>query len=214
MMQPPVRQARGKEPAGKSRKREISASMMTLGVAALVGCAWAIGRWGGFTAGSTLGYNLGLAGGLMMLLLFSYPLRKHFRFMRGFGPAKHWFALHMALGILGPLFILAHSRFHVGSINAGIALASMSLVAISGIVGRFIYTRIHHGLYGHRANHALDTPSHCLYPMRARTESALQDPRPQPGLGPCQISASPQGGQETGLDLSAERAAGRSVQHV
>jgi hypothetical protein len=152
MMQPPVRQAGGKEPAGKSRKREISASMMTLGVAALVGCAWAIGRWGGFTAGSTLGYNLGLAGGLMMLLLFSYPLRKHFRFMRGFGPAKHWFALHMALGILGPLFILAHSRFHVGSINAGIALASMSLVAISGIVGRFIYTRIHHGLYGHRAN--------------------------------------------------------------
>ena len=72
--------------------------------------------------------------------------------MHGFGPAKYWFAGHMTLGILGPLFILVHSNFQVGSINAGIALASMSLVAGSGIIGRFIYTRIHHGLYGRRAS--------------------------------------------------------------
>jgi hypothetical protein len=136
----------------RPRRREIGAPAMLLGVTLLVVCAWAIGRWGGYTAGSDTGYNLGLAGGVMMLLLFLYPLRKHFRFMHGFGPAKYWFALHMTLGILGPLFILAHSRFHVGSINAGIALASMSLVAGSGIAGRFIYTRIHHGLYGRRAN--------------------------------------------------------------
>ena len=152
MMQPPGRLEATEPSPAKPRKREVSASVMTLGVTLLVGCAWAIGRWGGFTAGSTIGYNLGLAGGIMMLMLFSYPLRKHFRFMHGFGPAKYWFALHMTLGILGPLFILAHSRFHVGSVNAGIALASMSLVASSGIIGRFIYTRIHHGLYGRRAN--------------------------------------------------------------
>lgn len=125
---------------------------MTLGVTLLVICAWAISRWGNFTAGSEIGYNLGLAGGLMMVLLFLYPLRKHFRFMHSFGPAKYWFAGHMALGILGPLFILVHSNFKIGSINAGIALASMSLVAGSGIIGRFIYTHIHHGLYGRRAS--------------------------------------------------------------
>lgn len=152
MMQPPGRLEAAEAPIVKPRKREVSASVMTLGVTLLVACAWAIGRWGGFTAGSATGYNLGLAGGIMMLMLFSYPLRKHFRFMHGFGPAKYWFAMHMTLGILGPLFILAHSRFHVGSVNAGIALASMSLVAMSGIIGRFIYTRIHHGLYGRRAN--------------------------------------------------------------
>lgn len=152
MLQPSDRPDAAKPLAGKSRRKEVGASAMILGVTVLVGFAWAIGRWGGFTAGSKTGYNLGLAGGIMMLLLFSYPLRKHFRFMHGFGPAKYWFSLHMALGILGPLFILAHSRFHVGSVNAGIALASMSLVALSGIIGRFIYTRIHHGLYGHRAN--------------------------------------------------------------
>jgi hypothetical protein len=111
-----------------------------------------MGQWGGFEPGSEMGYNLGLAGGIMMLVLFLYPLRKHFRFMHGLGPARYWFALHMAMGILGPLFILAHSRFQVGSVNAGVALGSMCLVAGSGIVGRFIYTKIHHGLYGRRAS--------------------------------------------------------------
>ncbi|MBW8370076.1 MAG: hypothetical protein K0M66_03740 [Thiobacillus sp.] len=151
-MQAPLRLEAATAAPAKPRKREIGAAAMTLGVTLLVVCAWAISRWGGFTAGSETGYNLGLAGGIMMLLLFLYPLRKHFRFMHGFGPAKYWFAGHMTLGILGPLFILVHSNFKVGSINAGIALASMSLVASSGIIGRFIYTRIHHGLYGRRAN--------------------------------------------------------------
>jgi hypothetical protein len=151
-MQVPLRQEAAKAAVPKPRKREMGASAMLLGVTLLVVCAWAISHWGGFAAGSDVGYNLGLAGGIMMLLLFLYPLRKHFRFMHGFGPAKYWFAGHMTLGILGPLFILVHSNFHVGSINAGIALASMVLVAGSGIIGRFIYTRIHHGLYGRRAN--------------------------------------------------------------
>jgi hypothetical protein len=152
MMQPPVRLDATEAAPAKPRKRELGASTMLLGVSLLVACAWGVSRWGGYTAGSSAGYNLGLVGGIMMLLLFLYPLRKHFRFMHGFGPAKYWFALHMTLGILGPLFILVHSRFQVGSVNAGIALASMSLVASSGIVGRYIYTRIHHGLYGRRAN--------------------------------------------------------------
>jgi hypothetical protein len=152
IMQSPVGFGMAEAPPAKPRKREVGAKTMMLGVSLLVSGAWAFSRWGGYSAGSNAGYNLGLAGGVMMLLLFLYPLRKHFRFMHGFGPAKYWFALHMTLGILGPLFILVHSRFQVGSVNAGIALASMSLVAGSGIVGRFIYTRIHHGLYGRRAS--------------------------------------------------------------
>lgn len=138
--------------ASKPKRREANYWLFVVGVVALVLCAWLIGRWGGFEPGSEVGYNLGLAGGIMMLLLFTYPLRKHVRFMHGLGPAKYWFALHMAMGILGPLFILAHSRFSVGSVNAAVALASMCLVAGSGIIGRFIYTKIHHGLYGRRAS--------------------------------------------------------------
>jgi len=118
---------------------------------ALLLLAWLIGRSGAYTSGSQVGYALGLCGGVMMLLLFLYPLRKHVRFMHAWGANRYWFAAHMLFGILGPLFILMHSTFRIGSLNAGVALATMLLVAGSGIVGRFIYTRLHHGLYGERA---------------------------------------------------------------
>ena len=103
-----------------------------------------------------LGYNLGLAGGLMMLVLLLYPLRKRFRFASKMGALPKWFRWHMLLGILGPLTIIFHSTYHVyipyihpiGSPNAAVAMFSMLLVAGSGIFGRFFYTKIHHGLYG------------------------------------------------------------------
>jgi hypothetical protein len=46
------------------------------------------------------------------------------------------------------LLILLHSTFHVGSLNAAVALYSMIIVALSGVVGRFIYSRVHKGLRG------------------------------------------------------------------
>jgi hypothetical protein len=119
-------------------------------VCALAAAAWLWSRYGGYAAGSGVGYYLGVAGGIALLLVFLYPLRKRIRFLQTWGATRRWFALHMACGIGGPILILAHCSFQVSSINAGVALASLLLVAASGIVGRFIYTRIHHGLYGTR----------------------------------------------------------------
>ena len=45
----------------------------------------------------------------------------------------------MVLGIGGPLLILVHSTFQVGSLNAAVALYSMISWPRSGVVGRFIY---------------------------------------------------------------------------
>lgn len=101
-----------------------------------------------FKAGDDVGYWLGVAGATMMLLLFSYPLRKHFRFTQGWGAVKGWLVLHMVLGVGGPLLILVHSGFRFGSLNAGVALYSMIIVALSGVVGRFIYARVNRGLHG------------------------------------------------------------------
>ncbi len=112
--------------------------------------AWMVAGGEMYKAGSRLGYNLGLAGGLMMLALLLYPLRKRVRFMDRLGPMRHWFRLHMIFGIGGPLLILFHSTFRIGSMNARVALYSMLLVAVSGIVGRFVYRHIHRGLYGSR----------------------------------------------------------------
>lgn len=113
--------------------------------------AWIVRRDGLYTSSSDFGYWLGVVGGSLMLVLLIYPLRKRFRALSVLGPLKHWFRFHMVAGVAGPLIVLFHATFRVGSFNAAIALASMLLVVASGIVGRVIYRRIHHGLYGSRA---------------------------------------------------------------
>ena len=105
-----------------------------------------------YKPGVGFGYYLGLVGGVMMLLMLLYPVRKHLQFTRSWGPLRYWFMLHMIFGIGGPGLILFHTTFHVRSLNAGVALYSMLLVVASGIIGRFIYKRIHHGLYGRKSN--------------------------------------------------------------
>lgn len=110
-------------------------------------------RWrdaGYITAEHGLGYALGIVGGVMMALLLLYPLRKkQARFFR-WGAIRYWFRMHMIFGVLGPVIILYHSSFKLGAINSNVALISMLLVAGSGLVGRYFYTRIHYGLYGAR----------------------------------------------------------------
>ena len=97
------------------------------------------------------GYWLGIIGGSLMLALLVYPLRKRVPALAVIGSVRFWFRTHMVLGILGPLAILYHSNFSLGATNSNVALACMLLVASSGLVGRYLYARIHHGLYGQKA---------------------------------------------------------------
>ena len=103
------------------------------------------------TAESGLGYALGIIGGVLMLLLLLYPLRKRARFMQRLGPVKWWFRSHMILGIVGPMCILFHCNFHLGALNSNVSLLCMTLVASSGLIGRYLYSKIHYGLYGRKA---------------------------------------------------------------
>jgi hypothetical protein len=96
------------------------------------------------------GYWLGIIGGSLMLSLLLYPLRKKVRFLHRLGSTRRWFRMHMILGLLGPLLILYHCNFQLGSFNSRVALYCMLLVAISGIVGRHFYAAIHRGLYGRK----------------------------------------------------------------
>ena len=99
-----------------------------------------------------LGYWLGIVGGSLMLFLLLYPAGKKSSILRRLGVVKHWFRIHMIFGLVGPLLILYHCNFSVNAINSTVALYSMIAVAVSGIIGRYFYTRIHRGLYGKRAN--------------------------------------------------------------
>jgi len=100
------------------------------------------------TAESGIGYWLGITGASLMAFLLLYPLRKRFRILYMFGSTERWFQLHIVLGLLGPLLVLYHCNFRLGSFNSRVALYCMLLVAISGIVGRHLYSKIHSGLHG------------------------------------------------------------------
>ena len=43
--------------------------------------------------------------------------------------------------MLGPVLILWHTNFKLGSINSSVALIAMLVVAASGLVGRFLHGR-------------------------------------------------------------------------
>jgi hypothetical protein len=125
--------------------------MIAILLLALVLAGWHVRTNVPYTSDSDLAYYLGLVGGVLMLALLIYPLRKRIRVLRYLGPLRFWFRFHMLAGVLGPALVLFHSTFQVRSFNATIALASMLLVVASGLVGRLLYRRIHRGLYGRRA---------------------------------------------------------------
>ena len=97
-----------------------------------------------------IGYWIGILGASLMAILLLYPVRKKVRFMRHFGATRHWFRIHMIFGVLGPVLILYHANFHLGSLNSNVALFCTLLVAVSGLVGRYIHAKIHSDLDGHR----------------------------------------------------------------
>ncbi len=98
-----------------------------------------------------LGYWLGIAGSVAMLALLTYSYRKRNKSKRVIGSVPTWFRVHMFLGVLGPVLIMFHSNFRLGALNSNVALFAMLMVATSGVIGRYIYGKIHMGLYGRKA---------------------------------------------------------------
>lgn len=88
---------------------------------------------------------VGQAAGILSLLLFLfmwlYPLRKKLRRLANVGSLSRWLEVHIVAGLSLPLVGAIHAgwRFH-GLI--GLGYGSMLLVSLSGIVGRYLYTRI------------------------------------------------------------------------
>ena len=148
-----VRQAasRSDEELSSQFGERIKPLLMFIAFGLSIWMAYKVASGNYYTPRSNFGFYLGVVGSVMMLALLLYPLRKHVRFMQRWGALKHWFRWHMIMGIVGPTLILFHSTFHLRSLNATIALVSMLIVVISGVIGRFVYTKIHYGLYGSRA---------------------------------------------------------------
>jgi len=134
-----------------SRKLDISTWAGYAVVTAVIVAAWSLRDENLIRAEVGLGYWLGIAGGSLMLLLLIYPLRKRLKALAWMGSVRFWFRTHMIFGILGPLLVLLHSNFTLGSLNGRVALFCTLIVAGSGIFGRYLYAKIHYGMYGHKA---------------------------------------------------------------
>jgi len=98
-----------------------------------------------------LGYYLGLTGGVFMLLGFFYTAFKYVPALRTRAVMKYWLTIHIVFGVAGPFLVVVHSGFHIGSTNGGVILITTFLVFLSGVMGRFLYSKTHYGLGGQKA---------------------------------------------------------------
>ncbi len=144
----------------------------------LLALGWLVAATRPYEAGSTLGYNMGLAGGIGMLTLLAYPLRKRIPLLQRLGDMQKWFHYHVVIGIAAPVLILFHSTFHLGSMNGTVAFYSMLTVVASGIVGRFVYRHVHHNL-----NDTLLTLADAENALKASAENVRKGLAQYPNVG-------------------------------
>ncbi|WP_428603556.1 hypothetical protein [Sedimenticola sp.] len=112
--------------------------------------AWRVSGQRYIVAEQGLGYWMGIASGVMLLLMMVYPWRKRRQLPSWLGSVKFWFRAHLVLGITVPCLVVLHSNFSLGSFNSRVALYCMLLVAASGLIGRYLYIQVHYGLTGKR----------------------------------------------------------------
>jgi hypothetical protein len=88
-----------------------------------------------------LGHLLGIVGSLMMLFMLLYSVRKRTRMFKNWGQLSRWLDIHIFFGIVGPFLIVLHTSFKVQGLVA-VSFWSMVAVALSGILGRYLYLQI------------------------------------------------------------------------
>jgi hypothetical protein len=92
-------------------------------------------------AGGSVGHKLGITGASMMVLMLLYSVRKRVGALRRLGPLSRWLDVHIYLGVFGPLLVVLHSSFKVQGLVA-LSFWSMVVVALSGVLGRYLYLQI------------------------------------------------------------------------
>jgi hypothetical protein len=99
-----------------------------------------------------LGHGFGIIGSLMMFIgVATYMLRKRIHKMTRLGLLKYWLEFHIFLCSLGPTLVLYHTAFKFGGLVA-VSFWSMVAVALSGVIGRYIYLQIPHTIEGREMN--------------------------------------------------------------
>ena len=105
------------------------------------------------TASSLVGHGIGIAGFILMLMTATlYSLRK-LRTDARWGSTAGWLKFHMVTGLVGPYMVLLHTAMKFNGF-AGLTMLLTVVVVISGIVGRYLYTRVPRAAQGTSAGDA------------------------------------------------------------
>jgi hypothetical protein len=91
--------------------------------------------------GGSVGHAFGVAGASLMTLMLVYSVRKRVKVLRALGKLRHWLDFHIFCGVIGPLLVILHSSFKVQGLVA-LSFWSMIAVALSGVLGRYLYLQI------------------------------------------------------------------------
>ena len=94
-----------------------------------------------FKPAGTTGIQMGILSCVIFALIYIYPLRKKFAFMRFMGSTKHVLDFHIVMGLAVAPMVALHSAFKFRGL-AGMAFWIMIAVVVSGIVGRYLYAQI------------------------------------------------------------------------
>jgi hypothetical protein len=92
-------------------------------------------------ASSLIGHGIGVLGFVLMLMTATlYPLRK-LRTDAHWGSTAAWLRFHMVTGLVGPYLVLLHTAMAFRGL-AGLAMLLTVVVVVSGLTGRYLYTRL------------------------------------------------------------------------
>jgi hypothetical protein len=98
-------------------------------------------------AGELFGHGLGIFGFILMLMTETlYSLRKRTR-SASWGKMSTWLQFHIFTGLVGPYMVLLHTSWKFNGLAGAVTLLTL-IIVLSGVVGRYIYTRIPRTLDG------------------------------------------------------------------
>jgi hypothetical protein len=88
-----------------------------------------------------LGQSAGLLAFAIFVFLWLYPLRKRFKALAFTGSVGRWLDVHVTAALSLPLLLGIHAAWKFDGV-IGLGYSAILLVCASGVVGRYLYTRI------------------------------------------------------------------------
>lgn len=89
----------------------------------------------------SVGQSAGIVAFLIFIFLWLYPLRKKWKALAFTGPVGKWLDVHVTTALGLPLLLAIHAAWRSGGV-IGLGTDAMLVVCASGVIGRYLYTRI------------------------------------------------------------------------